>query len=220
MNKKFAVVFSELLGSISVIQFYELFSEHFSRILSIVFASICAVILMLIAEQIILLFPKHIRKLRKYGKYEGEWIEVLRDRPEAPYSCCDIKYHSGSDNYTFEGANYVYGTDNPATSDPKDIRQFVCEHLYPGDFGFSYIDRDHANGIQCYGIYTFSHDKSGGVKATGWFIDAYDANQINICKVIMYKCDRKLLKELGLKKHHTQIELIKAFEKKYGRSIH
>lgn len=62
--------------------------------------TLCVLLLIFLIEKILVCF----KCFRKYGKYEGVWIEIL-DTCDRPYSICRLRYDVKR-GYVFEGTNY------------------------------------------------------------------------------------------------------------------
>lgn len=67
-----------------------------------------------------------IRIFRKYGKYEGKWLQIL-NTSNRPYSMCEIIYDPQK-GYVFKGRNYSTGAEEGSTD-------FESRHVVIDDSG-------------------------------------------------------------------------------------
>lgn len=135
-------------------------------------------------------FSGRSKRFRKYGKYEGYWIEVI---PSFSRSISICKIYFKKNEYHFDGINFDIKTNNTVEFNSKTV-------IPDNEKSFYYITESNAvNKIEGFGkVYSLPSWPHNNATAKGYFFDVTtNVEQVHETKMVRFDknfCTNKLKK--------------------------
>lgn len=167
----------------------------------VIFGYVLSAIIFVLSRKICLRIIPRTRPLRQY---EGQWLQIIPELKERPFSVITISFRGEYKGYHLCGTNYS-----------KDMKKEVCfdsnkfVETNTGN-GFYYITNttsEYKNGLGKISFIDSNHDHL--TRAIGYFFDSSKDSCSKKYNTILIKCDKKFFCELGYAYSNIKIKKLK-----------
>ena len=186
---------------IAILLFYRQGKNNFDYILLI--AALISVILTLICMIALHNILPRFQKFRPYRKYEGQWLQIIPELKERPYSIIDFMYNKDLRKYELHGINFF---DDLSDGVSFDAYRFVERTFKDGFYYITNQTTENKNGLCKIGFVQSNYDEL--TRAEGYFFDSSSEKCSRKYNTILIKCDKIFYEHLDSKYKYMKVEKI------------